>query len=56
MKTIITSLIVACALVSHSGAPSLAQKETTDVVAAREARDRASIEDLQPLVKKAQKE
>lgn len=56
MKTIIASLIIACAMVSQSSTPNLAQKDSTDVVAAREARDSASIEVLQRLVKKAQKE
>ncbi len=56
MKTIIASLIIACAMVWHSGALCVAQMDTPDVVAARSARDRASIEDLQRLLAKTQKE
>jgi hypothetical protein len=48
MKTIIASLIIACAMVVK-----VTQKDTPDVVAARAARDHASIEDLHRLVTKA---
>lgn len=56
MKTIIVPLILACALAPLYGPAQEAQKASGDVAAAEEARDRASIEDLQRLVAKARKE
>src|SRR5438128_8367716 len=51
-------LIVICqaALLGHAAAKAQSSNESSEVIAARQARDRASVEDLQRIVAKAQKE